>query len=213
MVVIGLAGAVASGKSLVAEHLRRLGAETLDADAIGHEVLLEPDVQEAVRGRWGESVFAEPGRIDRGALAAVVFAPPPSGPEELAHLERITHPKIEQRLRLGIAALARRGGVKAVVLDAAVLFKAGWDAYCDKIVLVEAPRRQRQVRARRRGWTEADFAAREGAQESLDLERGRADLVIDNSGSPDCTFEQVRRFWLALDQSPPTRPAAGALPE
>ena len=65
MVVIGVVGGVASGKSLVAEQLRRLGAEVLDADAMGHEVLLDLEVKEAVRKRWGESVCGEVGEIDR----------------------------------------------------------------------------------------------------------------------------------------------------
>jgi len=66
------------------------------------------------------------------------------------------------------------------------------------VVFVDAPRELRLARARKRGWSEADFAAREGAQESLDFKRKRADLVLDNSGSPEQTQAQVERFWHSL---------------
>ena len=75
------------------------------------------------------------------------------------------------------------------------MFKAGWDSVCDKIVFVDAPRRQRAERARSRGWSEDDLAAREAAQEALDDKRQRSDCVVDNSGTPEQTLEQVRRLW------------------
>lgn len=198
MQVIGVVGGIASGKSAVAEHFRRLGAEVLSADWIGHEVLREAAVQRAIRERWGEAAFDPHGRVDRGSLAQIVFAPPPEGPRERLYLEQITHPRIGKRLQERIAELAQGNGPKAVVLDAAVLFEAGWDALCEKIVFVEAPRSQRQQRALLRGWSEAEFSAREAAQESLDAKRQRADWVIDNSGSPENTFSQVQQIWRSL---------------
>ena len=79
------------------------------------------------------------------------------------------------------------------------MFKAGWDARCDKILFVDVSREVRLQRALRRGWTEQAFAAREAAQQSLDLKRERADVVIDNSGSPQQTRLQLRRFWRSMD--------------
>ena len=92
----------------------------------------------------------------------------------------------------------RRSDVPAVVLDAPVLLEAGWDKYCDKIVFVDSPRKVRQQRARLRGWTEVEFAAREAAQKSLDEKRNCADWVIDNSKSPQHAFEQVQQLWRSL---------------
>ncbi|MFV1964788.1 MAG: dephospho-CoA kinase, partial [Pirellulaceae bacterium] len=65
MVIIGIAGGIASGKSSVAEHFRRLGAQIIDADQIGHEILWEPEVREALRRQWGAAVLDDRGNVDR----------------------------------------------------------------------------------------------------------------------------------------------------
>ena len=196
MFVIGLLGGVASGKSLVADELRRLGAKIIDADDIGHHVLREPEVIAALRQRWGEEVIGRDGQVVRAAVAKIVFAPPPQGPVELAFLEELTHPRIGARLERALDSLSENGNLKAVVLDAPVMLKAGWD---DQILFIEAPPSTRLQRARRRGWTDADFTAREEAQEPLDVKRKAADRVIDNSGAPEIAYGQVQRFWQSLE--------------
>lgn len=198
MKVIGIVGGVASGKSLVAEQLQRLGAVILEADRVGHAVLREPEIIRALRERWGDSVVDQDGQINRAAVAQIVFAPPPRGIEQLAFLEQLTHPRIGTRLQARLQELAQDRETCVVVLDAAVLLKAGWDRFCDKILFVEASRAQRVERARQRGWSEAEFAAREAAQEALEEKRNRADVVIDNSGSPTETWRQVEALWRSL---------------
>jgi dephospho-CoA kinase len=98
-------------------------------------------------------------------------------------------------------AEATAGGAPAIVLDAAVMLKAGWDRLCDAVWFVDVPRAKRVERARERGWTETVFAAREAAQESLEEKRRCATAVIDNSGSPDQTAQQVRALWGQLEPS------------
>jgi dephospho-CoA kinase len=196
--VIGLLGGIASGKSLVARAFEELGAAVLDADAAGHEVLRQDEVKRAVRSRWGKSVFGPEGEIDRAALAKIVFDPSPTGRDALQYLEQLTHPRIGQRLKQEAEALAAAGKHKALVLDAPVMLEAGWHTLCSQIVFVDAPREVRLSRALARGWTEADFTAREAAQESLDVKRRHADVIIDNSGSAEFTQAQVRRLWHSL---------------
>lgn len=207
MLVIGIVGGIASGKTLVTGQLRQLGAEVVEADRLGHEVLEEPEVRQALVSRWGDEICDVQGRIDRKAVARRVFGWTPQAAGELAFLERLTHPRIGARLRRIVSEWASRN-VPVVVLDAPVLFEAGWDEFCDKIVFVETPRTVRQQRACQRGWTEDEFAAREAAQESLDGKRQRADWVIDNSKSPQDTFAQVQEFWRSLAQylPPPGAP-------
>ena len=132
MVVIGITGGIASGKSLVAQQLGQFGAVVLDADRVGHEVLREPPVRAALMARWGTGILDAAGEIRRRVVAEKVFAPPPDGPRELAFLEHWTHPRITERIGQQLQELRRQGDIRAVVLDAPVLYKAGWDAYCDR---------------------------------------------------------------------------------
>ena len=197
MQIIGLLGGVASGKSFVAEQFRRLGAEVLDADRMGHEVLLLPEVRSAIRSHFGEKVFDEDGQVDRKALGRIVFGPSPGGPRELELLEKITHPKIRERLVARAERMAA-DGVPAAILDAPVMLKAGWDEICSAVVFVDAPESVRRRRALARGWTSDEFAAREVSQESLEVKLGRSDFVIDNSGRPEYTQAQIERLWRSL---------------
>jgi dephospho-CoA kinase len=194
MYTIGLVGGVGSGKSLVASEFERLGAVVWDGDMAGHAVLDVPEVQQAIVARWGPAIMTPYGAVDRRALARIVFASPPEGPRELEALERLTHPPIQALLEERIAEL-KDSGTRVVVLDAAVLLKAGWDRFCDKIIFVDAPRETRMARCRQRGWSDQELASREAAQEPLDAKRARAHATIDNSGSPASTRSQVQRLW------------------
>lgn len=196
MQTIGLVGGVASGKSLVARQLAEHGAAVLDADRAGHEALLLPAVEEAARRRWGDGIFGPDSHIDRARLAQVVFVPPPAGPVEREYLEQLTHPEIGRLLRQQAERLP--ADTPLVVLDAPLIFEAGWGKLCSRLVFVDASREVRLKRALSRGWSEEEFAAREAAQESLDFKRSHADVIIDNSGSPEHTQAQVERLWKSL---------------
>lgn len=195
MLIIGITGGIASGKSLVARQLQSLGAYLIEADAIGHAVLAEPEVVAALVERWGGDVLDATGAIRRGAVAARVFAPPPEGPAELAFLERWTHPRIAARVEEQLQSAARSGRWPAAVLDAALLFKAGWHMLCDLVVFVDAEAGMRAARAAQRGWTDEQWRAREAAQPVLAHQRARADVVLDNSGTPQQLAAQVEAFW------------------
>ncbi len=197
MRVIGILGGVASGKSLIGRIMSEQGAGVLDADRAGHQALGQPEIAAAVRARWGSGVFGPDGKVDRAKLAEIVFAPGPEAREERRSLEQLTHPEIGRRLAAQAECLAREG-TQVAVLDAALLLEAGWDKLCDKLVLVDAPRDLRLARARQRGWSEQQFAAREAAQLPLDEKRRRADVVIDGSGTEQHARRQVERHWPAL---------------
>lgn len=196
MLVIGVVGGIASGKSVVARRLAAWGAVLLDADRVGHEVLEQAEVRAALRARWGERVFTPPGHVSRPAIAAIVFQAGATGAAELKYLESLTHPRIREQLEQQIAGLRAGGQVPAAVLDAPLLFEARWNTLCDRILFVEAPRAQRLERARRaRGWTADEFARREAAQLALAEKRRGADHVIDNSADPQHTYQQVDQWW------------------
>ncbi len=194
--VIGLVGGIASGKSLVAQQLVELGAGWLDADRAGHEVLELAEVKQAIRGRFGEEVVEANGQLSRAVIGRRVFGGEGAAADR-QFLEQLTHPRIGELLGRQAAAL-EAVGKQVLVLDAPLLMEAGWNKFCDKTVFVEAPREVRLGRARKRGWSDAEFAAREAAQASLDVKRDRADVVLDNSGSPEATRAQVKRLWQLL---------------
>jgi dephospho-CoA kinase len=197
MQIVGIVGGVASGKTLVARQFEKLGAGVLEADAAGREVLRMPEVETAIERHFGRWVFDAEGHVDRARLAEIVFAPSPAGARERKYLEQLTHPRIGDLLRARAEVLAGEG-CQVAVLDAPLLFEVGWDELCDKVVFVDSPRPLRQERARSRGWSKEDFAAREGVQKSLDQKRAGADVIIDNAGSPESTQAQVERFWHSL---------------
>jgi len=197
MKIIGLLGGVAAGKSQVARLFQQLGAEVLDADTVGHEVLRMPSVRDAVRQHFGSGVFGPDGHVNRPALGRIVFGRQANAPQELSLLESLTHPHIRRELRQQAERMLA-DGVPVVILDAPVLLKAGWDELCDALVFVDCPEDVRRARAVARGWTADDFAAREAAQASIETKRALADFVVDNSASLGYTQGQIEKIWQTL---------------
>ena len=197
MQTVGILGGVACGKSLVARQFAQLGAGVIDADRLGHESLDEPAVRAALQDRWGERILGPDGTVNRRSVAEIVFNATSEGDDERHFLESLVHPRIAQRLAAEQARFHAQK-YRVVVLDAPLLIEAGWDRLCNKLVFVDAPRQLRLDRATARGWTEQDVARREAAQAPLAMKRLRADVTIDNSGTPRETQAQVEHFWALL---------------
>jgi len=189
--VIGLLGGVGAGKSLVASQFAQLGCEVVDADRIAHAVLGEEAVKQAVRERFGEGVFGPGGEVDRERLGERVF----DRPDDREALERIVHPQVCRRLRRAVET-ARAGDAPAVVLDAPLILEKGLDNLCDLMVYIRVPAEVRENRVGgARGWDPSEVARREASQVSLKTKQDRADYIVDNSASPEHTFEQIRRIF------------------
>ncbi len=186
-----LSGGIGAGKSEVGRRLAALGADVVDADLVGHQVL-EPggEAHGAVTARWPAVVVG--GRVDRAALGRIVFG----DPAQLAELEAITHPAIAARIAARVAGSNR--GLVVVELPLAVdLFGAGWDR-----VVVDAPADVRRRRLVERGMSEEDVAARMAAQPSREEWLAGADYVVDNSGDPADLDEEVAKLWAWLGGPP-----------
>jgi dephospho-CoA kinase len=195
MKTIGLVGGIASGKSLVAGMLVDLGAALLDGDRTGHAVLAEDaDVHQALRQRWGESVFSADSSVNRAAIAQRVFSKDSTAEPDRRFLENLLHPRIRQRLER-LRDQYRAEGKSAVVLDAPILLEAGWGPLCDVVLMVDSPRELRLERALRRGWSEQEFHHREQAQWPVEKKRRAADVVIQNDGSETQLRQAVGEFW------------------
>src|SRR6476659_7030245 len=103
MLILGLVGGIASGKSLVANILRDMGAIVLDADQAGHYVLRQPDVISELQKRWGDKILDPKGQIIRREVAKIVFAK--GNESDRTFLEHLTHPRIEAALRQELEAV------------------------------------------------------------------------------------------------------------
>lgn len=179
MLVIGIVGGVASGKSLVAEIFQQLGCEKIDADSIGHDVLAKPEVIEAVKNRW-PSLISPDGQIIRPLLADHVFRANDSR-KNLAFLESLVHPIIEAEVDQEVQNF-KKSGIRAVVLDAPLLLETGWQEKCNKIVFVDSPLELRKERAIARGWQPDEIIKREQSQMDIQIKKNHAtDLVLNSS--------------------------------
>jgi dephospho-CoA kinase len=199
MYVLGIVGGVASGKSAVARQFARLGAALVDADEVGHAVLRLPQVIEAFRQRWGESIVGPDGQVVRREVARRVFGDDEAAVAERKFLNEVTHPLIRDRLRAELNRL-RATNAPVAVLDAALLYETGWGQLCDGVVFVDATREERLRRAQGRGWSAEQFAAREASQWPVDEKKERAKWVIENSGPIEALMPQAERVWSAIAQ-------------
>jgi len=196
MYVVGLTGGIGSGKSTVAGMVEQLGAAILSADLTGHEVYApgRPAWEEIV-DTFGSDVVATDGTIDRAKLRNIVF----SDPKELARLNAITHPRMKEMMREKIEVLGREGA-EVVVLEAALLFDAGWDDVTDEVwVTVTPPRVAAERAAKRSGIPVEQVLERIQKAQMNDAERiARSDVQINTDCTIDETREQVGQEWNRL---------------
>ena len=195
MIVVGLTGNIASGKSTVAALLAAHGATVIDADVLARRVV-EPGTPAlaAIADRWGTGMLAPDGTLDRSALRRVVFQ---SG-AELEALNAIVHPEIE-RLRRAAVDAAREHGDRVVVCDLPLLFEKDLAPLFDRVVLVDAPRPLRLDRlVADRALDEAEAMRMIASQMPAELKRARADYVIENAGTRAELARRVDALWDVL---------------
>jgi dephospho-CoA kinase len=193
--VIGLAGGVASGKSLVAGVLADLGAAVIDSDRMAHEELENPEVIATFRQWWGPQVCTPSGAIDRAAMADVIF----NRPDERARMEAYLYPRLEERRVKLMNRYCRDAAVTAIVLNSPLLYDVGLDRVCDTVIFVSCEREQRVQRvADSRGWTEAELDRREKLQKPLDEKERLADHVVINDSSVDALRSLVTDLFHRL---------------
>ena len=193
MLLVGLTGGIASGKSTVSAMLAERGAEVVDADRIAREVLLPGTPAWCkVREHFGPGVLFADGTIDRQALADQVF----SDPAKLALLNEITHPEIFARIADQLERFYNQPVV--VVLDAALLIESGLADGVDLLVVTHSPREIQVERLAAKGMDERAAGARIAAQLAPEQRLARADVVIDNRGSLEALAGQVDALWAQL---------------
>ena len=195
MVVIGLTGGIASGKSTAARYLADKGAHMIDADKLGHRVYEagRPAFDQVV-ATFGKDVVGDDGEIDRRALGGKVFG----SSEQLQRLTDIAWPGILAMAKAEIEQ-ARNSGAAFVVLEAAVLLEANWQSDVDEVWVVTVEPEVAIARAATRdGVDEAAVQARIDAQLSNAERIALADVVIDNGGTEARLLTQLDAEWERL---------------
>ena len=191
--IIGLTGGIASGKSTAARYLAELGAFVIDADKLGHQVY-EPDTpgHRAVVAAFGDDILAEDGTINRRALGAKVFGKP----DELKRLTDIAWPEIRRMGEAQIATAKAENATRPVIVEAAVLFEAGWESLGDEVWVVIADPAKAVARAvERDGFDESEVKKRLDAQLSNEERSARANVVIENNTSLEALTRQLDKHY------------------
>lgn len=200
MLIVGLTGGMACGKTHVARELGRLGCYILEADEIGHEVMRPGNAAcSRIVDAFGREILDGDGAINRAALAARVFGKP----AELERLNAIVHPAVHEEEARRIQEIAAKDPHAIIVHVAAILIESGAYKSVDKIIVVTCTREQQIERALHRarvlnkgaGADEAAIVARLDSQMPLEKKKAFADYLIDASGTEDETLRQTRRIW------------------
>lgn len=192
MLVIGLTGGIASGKTTVSGILKELGACVLDADRVGHEAYL-PNTQtwREVVAAFGKEILKPDNEIDRGKLGALVF----KVPANMKKLTDIMWPRMYDMVSERIEEQRKKGAV-VMVVEAAVLLEAKWDPLTDEVWVAVTPEKAVIERLREsKGMTEEQARDRINAQMSPEERMKRADVVIHNDSGLGELRERVLEAW------------------
>jgi dephospho-CoA kinase len=192
MIVVGLTGGIASGKSTVAQMFKRFGAVIIDADELARDVVQpgKPAWREIVK-IFGDGVLNRNGSINRHALGGIVF----HNRRKLRRLERIIHPRVAREQQRLASRIARRSPDAVIVYEVPLLFESGAHKRVDKTIVVTADRHTQVARLKQRnGMTKTEALRRIKAQMPLAEKVRRADVVVDGTVDKALMRKDVRRL-------------------
>ena len=192
MLVIGLTGSIGTGKSEVARQLEILGASIISADQVGHEAYTpNTEAWEQVVAAFGDDILQDDKDIDRRKLGAIVF----SDPSQLEKLNAIMHPRMARMVSDKIEVLCSQG-VKVVVVEAALLFEAGWDTLVEEVWVTDTSEDIVVGRLKdRNGLSEEEAKKRINSQMDRAERIERSDFVIDNSSDMAGLGIAIKELW------------------
>jgi dephospho-CoA kinase len=198
MLRVGLTGGLASGKSFVGHALAELGCYLIEADQLGHEVMLPgAEAYDGILREFGPGILDPDGHghIDRRKLSALVW----DHPARLEKLNTFVHPAVRAREERRMAEIAQADPRAIAVVAAAILVETGSYRSFDKLIVVTCTAEQQMERALMRGsYSKEEILARFSRQLPLEEKLRVADYVVDTSGSKETTLEQVRIVYESL---------------
>ncbi len=190
--VIGLTGQIGAGKTLVASILADMGCAVIDADVLAREVLNEPEGVEFVRKSFGDKCIDAEGKIDRKAVADVVF----SDIEKKNQIESYIYPLLQERR---IALTERHeadSSIKAIVVESPLLIETGLKRLCDLVIIVLA---DSEIRLKRvgigRSWSRQELLRREKFFLPIHLKCSIADVIVYNNSTIEDCRERVENIF------------------
>ena len=196
MIIIGLTGNIASGKSTVADIFRNLGAEIIDADQLSRAVMDKGSrAWKKIVDKFGDSVLKQDGSIDRKKLGQIVF----NDKKKLEELMEITHPEILNELTDRINFL-KRNNPKCIVIEATLIeINGDIEKMIDRIVIVRASSKNQLSRLRERDdFTNDEAMMRIKSQKPAEARVSGVDYIIDNDSDLNNLKMQVIDIWNAL---------------
>ena len=193
--VIGILGGIGSGKSTVAACFVKLGCGLIDADAIAHDILSEPDVLNTLTPRWGPDVLNSEGGPDHRRIAEIVF----NSQDELDFLNGLIHPRVLERCQAAINVYRNDPNVRGIVLDMPLLMEVGWEKKCNFLVFVDCSGEKRAERIAEKGKIDIEqLKKRENFQISLDKKREKAHYRVNNNSDRSDITEQVAQIFSSM---------------
>jgi len=194
MILIGICGQPAGGKSAVSAILQQLGAVWINADRIAHEVLANSVVIDQLVMRFGHAIIDADGKIDRPTLGRIVFGDDEAARTALRYLESVVHPQTHHRMKGEIASAIQKD-LPVVVLDVPLLFESQWDIWCDEVWFIDTPRQRVVDAAKQRGWSVETLDKRISNQVGIDEKRRLSTRIIDNHGSLKQLQAIIGAWW------------------
>jgi len=193
--IIGILGAIASGKSTVAKELEKRGCAVIDADRIAKGFLQADDVKKQIRDRFGNGVFDKAEQVDKAKLAETVFV----DESAVKAINGIIHPRVLAETERLIEQYQKDQQVKAVVLDIPLLLETGWEKRCDKLIFVDCAEPVRLERYAKKGvFDENQLKKRENFQISLDKKAKISHYMVDNNNGLSELTKQIGEIFPAL---------------
>jgi dephospho-CoA kinase len=194
MILLGLTGGIGAGKTTAASLLRQLGVAIADTDAIAHQ-LTEPGqpALALIEARFGRQLLGEAGRLDRGALAQIVFADDAARRD----LEAILHPRIRESWQAEVAAW-RASGIRLGAVVIPLLFETGAASLFDATICVACSAATQRERLRARGWSDEQIQGRLRAQWPMEQKLAAADFAVWTEAGLEVHRAQLERIITAV---------------
>lgn len=196
MLLFGVTGGIASGKSEVCKLLREHGIPILQADPVAQQLTNSlPEIRAALVQQFGPDVYTAAGELNKDKMRQLVF----SGAQNREKVNQIIHPHVLQWIRTEARRLQDKKQAELVGVEAALIFESGMQEMLDRVVVVDAPAERRASWLQKRDdLTDKEVEQRMAAQMSVDEKRRRADYVLENNGSLAELRKKVNKLltWL-----------------